>query len=104
MKLEVEVRKLVAEKFHKWIKVFGMKQLERIPTRKIWDHAIEMKERFVPRKGKVYPLSREEREKVREFIQEQLRKGYIQLSKLPQIALVFFVGKKDEKKRIVHDY
>jgi len=49
-------------------------------------------------------LSREEREKVREFIQEQLRKGYIRPSKSPQITLVFFVGKKDGKKRMVQDY
>jgi len=48
-----------------------------MPTRKIWDHAIETKEGFVLRKGKVYPLSREESEEVREFVQEQLRKGYI---------------------------
>jgi len=78
--------------------------LERIPTRKVWDHAIEVKEGFVPRKGKVYPLLREEREEVREFIREQLRKGYIQPSKSPQTALVFFVGKKDGKKRMVQDY
>ena len=45
--------------------------------RKIWDHMIEMKEGFVLRKGKVYLLSREEREEVREFIKEQLKKGYI---------------------------
>ncbi len=56
------------------------------------------KKGFVPRKGKVYPLLREEREEVREFIWEQLRKGYIQPSKSPQTALVFFVGKKDEKE------
>ena len=31
---------------------------------------IDIKEGFVPRKGKVYPLSREEREKVREFIKK----------------------------------
>ena len=36
-----------------------------------------MREGFVPKKEKVYPLSREEREEVREFIQEQLRKRYI---------------------------
>jgi len=48
-----------------------------MPTQKIWDHAIDMKEGFVLRKGKVYPLLKEEREEVREFIQEQLRKGYI---------------------------
>ena len=66
--------------------------------RKTWDHTMEMKKEFAPRKGKVYLLSREEREEVRAFIREQLRKGYIQLSKSPQTALVFFVGKKDEKK------
>jgi len=38
---------------------------------------IELKEWFVPRKGKVYPLSREKREEVREFIKEQLWKEYI---------------------------
>jgi len=75
-----------------------------MPTRKVWDHAIEMKEGFVPRKGKVYPLLREEREEVREFVREQLRKEYIQPSKSPQMALVFFVGKKDGKKRMVQDY
>ena len=65
---------------------------------------IDVKEGFVPRKGKVYLLSREEREEVREFVKEQLRKGYIRPSKLPQTVLVFFVGKKDGKKRMVQDY
>ena len=58
----------------------------------------------MPRKGKVYPLLREKREEMREFIKEQLRKGYIWLSKSPQMMPVFFVGKKDEKKRIVQNY
>jgi len=63
-----------------------------------------MKEGFMLRKVKVYPLSREEREEVHEFIQEQLRKGYIRPSKSPQMALVFFIGKKDGKKRMVQGY
>ena len=63
-----------------------------------------MKEEFVPRKGKVYPLLREEREEMHEFISKQLRKEYIRPSKLPQMVPVFFVGKKDRKKRIVQDY
>jgi len=103
-KLEAEVKKLVPEKFHEWIKVFGKKQSERMPTRKLWDHAIDIKEGFMPRKGKVYPLLREEREEMREFVKEQLRKGYIQPSKSPQMAPVFFVGKKDGKKRMVQNY
>jgi len=100
-KSEAEAKKMVPEKYHQWIKVFGKKQSERMPTRKVWDHVIEVKEGFVPRKGKVYPLLREEREEVREFIKEQLRKGYIWLSKSPQTVPVFFVGKKYRKKRMV---
>jgi len=101
---EEEAKKLVPEKFHKWIKMFGKKASERMPMRKIWDHTIDMKEGFLLRKGKMYPLSREEREKVCEFIKEQLRKEYIRPSKSPQMALVFFVGKMDGKKRMVQDY
>ena len=97
-KSEEEARKLVPEKFHRWIKVFGKKQLERMPTRKVWDHAINVKEEVIPRKGKVYPLSREVREEVREFVKEQLRKGYIRPSKSPHTAPVFFVGKKRWKE------
>jgi len=34
-KSEAEARKLVPEKFHEWIKVFGKKQSERMLTRKL---------------------------------------------------------------------
>ena len=75
-----------------------------MPTRKLWDHIINIKEGFVLRKGKMYLLLREEQEEVHEFIMEQLRKGYIRSSKLPQTAPVFFIGKKDGKKQMVQDY
>ena len=35
-----------------------------MPVWKTWDHAIELKEGFTPKKGKVYLLSREKREEV----------------------------------------
>jgi len=81
--------------------VFGKKQSERMPMRKVWDHAIDVKEGFIPRKEKIYLLLRDEREEVREFVKEQMWKGYIWPSKSPQMAPVFFVGKKDGKKRMV---
>jgi len=37
-------------------------------------------------------------------MEEQLRKGYIRPSKSPQTSPVFFVRKKDGKKRMVQDY
>jgi len=37
-------------------------------------------------------------------VDDQLRKGYIRPSKSPQTSPVFFVDKKDGKKRMVIDY
>ena len=99
-----KVRKMVPQKFHRWLKVFEKAESERMPVRKPWDHAINLREDFIPRKGRTYLMLREEKEEVREFVEEQLRKGYFQPSKSSQTLPVFFVGKKDEKKRIVQDY
>ena len=104
VKSETEAKKLVPERFHKQIYVFGKKASEQMSIRKLWDHVIDTKEEFVPRKEKVCLLLREEKKEVYKFILEQLKKGYIRSSKLPQTALVFFVRKKDEKKRIVQNY
>jgi len=44
--------------------VFEKKDLERMPTKKAWDHAIDLREGFVSKKSKIYLLSRVEREEV----------------------------------------
>jgi len=84
--------------------VFGKVESERMLTRKVWDHAIDLKKTFKPQKGRIYSLSKNEREEVQNFVEDQLRKGFIRLSKFPQISLVFFVGKKDRSKQMVIDY
>jgi len=95
---------MVPRKFLKWKKVFGKVESERMPTRKIWDHAIDLKETFKPQKRKIYPLFKNERKEVQNFVEDQLRKRYIRPSKSPQTSPVFFVGKKDGSKRMVMDY
>jgi len=72
-----KVGKMVLQKFHRWLKVFKKAESKRMPVRKPWDHAMNLREDFMPRKGKTYLMSREKKEKVREFVEEQLRKGYI---------------------------
>jgi len=99
-----KVEELVPRRFHKWKKVFGKAESERMPTRKPWDHAIDLRDDFVPRKGRIYPLSRTEKEEVQVFVESQLKKGYIRPSKSPQTSPVLFVPKKDGKRRMVQDY
>ena len=95
---------MVLPRFYKWLRVLEKAKSERMPVKKSWDHAINLREDFMPRKGRTYLMLREEKEEVREFVEEQLRKGYIRPSKSPQTLPVFFVGKKNRKKIIVQDY
>jgi len=97
------VEEMVLRQFHKYLKVFEKKESERMLIRKAWDHAIDLREGFVPKKRKIYSLSRVEREEVQEFVKDQLRKEYIRPLKSPQMSPVFFVLKKDRKKRMVQD-
>ena len=41
-----KTEELVPRKFLKWRKVFGKVESERMLTRKVWDHAIDLKETF----------------------------------------------------------
>ena len=99
-----KAKKLVSLRFHNQVYVFGKKASEKILAKKVWDYVVKVKKRFMLRKEKVQPLSRKEREEICKFIKEQLRKEYIRTLKLLQIAPVFFVGKKDDKKLMVQDY
>jgi len=55
-----KVEAMVPQRFHQWLKVFGKVESERMPMRKIWNHAIDLKEDFKASKARVYPLSRNE--------------------------------------------
>jgi len=68
-----------------------------MPTRKIWDYTIDLKETFKLQKGRIYPFSKDERKEVQKFVDDQLRKGYIRPSKSSQTSPVFFVSKKKKE-------
>ena len=69
-----------------------------------WDHAIDLKEDFVPKDCKIYLLSPPEQLEMDKFIDKNLAKGYIRPSKSPMASPFFFVDKKDGKLQPCQDY
>jgi len=51
------VEEMVPKRFYKYLKMFKRKKLERMPMRKTWNYAIDLRKCFVPKKEKIYPLS-----------------------------------------------
>ena len=43
-----KIEEMVPKRFLKWKKVFEKVELERMPTKKVWDHTIDLKKMFVP--------------------------------------------------------
>ena len=60
--------------------------------------------RICAKEIKVYPLSPQEQTEVDDLINQLLRKGYILPSKSLQTSLIFFIPKKDLKKRMCTNY
>jgi hypothetical protein len=84
--------------------VFEKKAAERFPVSRSWDHAIDLKPDFVPKNCKIYPLSPKEQLAMDDFLEENLKKGYIRPSQSPMASPFFFVGKKDGGMRPCQDY
>ena len=59
--------------------------------RKMWDHAIDLKEGFIPRKEEIYS-------------EVDKKEVDLTIKVTTDCTGIFFVGKKDRKKRMVQDY
>jgi len=84
--------------------VFDKTTVEHFPESRSWDHAIDLKDNFIPKDCKVYPLTVPEQAELDKFLIENLEKGYIWPSKSPMASPFFFINKKDGKLRPCQDY
>jgi hypothetical protein len=81
------------ERFMKWTNIMTKEAVQRLPTHKPYDHAIDLKDGETPPWGPVYALSATELEVLREWLKEMLDTGKIRRSKSPAAAPILFVPK-----------
>ena len=84
--------------------VFLEKTYNVLPPHRPLNHTIELKDSFVPKIAKVYPLNPAEQEACKAFIDEHLKTGHIVPSKSPQATPFFFIPKKDGTLHPCQDY
>src|SRR6266404_3391275 len=95
----------VPEKYQQHERVFSEEAAQQFPPKRLWDHAIKLKpETPDVIDCKIYPLTQTEDQALVTFLDEQLKKGYIRLSKSPYASPFFFIKKKDGKLCPVQDY
>jgi len=84
--------------------VFDERLPEKLPPHRIYDCRIDLKPTAVPFYGPLYSMSQKETNTLQEYLEENVKKGFIKPSTSPYGAPVLFVPKKDGSLRLCVDY
>ena len=99
-----KVEQKLPPQYAKYTQVFDKPKDRKLPPQWAFDHTIDLKETFVLKVAKTYPMNPKEMEACKEFIDEHLKLGKIHNSQSPQASPVFLVQKKDGGLRPCQDY
>ena len=95
---------LIPLEYKEFHNVFSKETARQLPEHRVYDHRIPLQEGAVPPFGPVYSLSPHELDVLREYIDDNLKKGYIRHSQSPCGAPILFVKKADGSLRLCVDY
>ncbi|KAM4065233.1 ATP-dependent DNA helicase PIF1 [Hirsutella rhossiliensis] len=90
--------------YRKYDKLFKEELETGLPEHSQWDHEICLKDGRTPTFHKIYNLNEKQLQTLRDYLDENLRKGYIRTSTSEAGYPVMFVPKKNGKLRLVVDY
>jgi len=90
--------------YRAFVRIFGKEVQAALPAHGEQDMTIDLEPRKQPPSGKLYPLSPDELELLKEYLDEMLKNGKIRPSKSSAGALIFFAKQANGKLRIVVDY
>ena len=94
----------VPPEYHEFADVFSKTKADILPEHRPYDLKITLEEGATPPLGPIYSLSKIELDTLRDYIEENLRSGFIRPSNSPCGAPVLFVKKKDGSLRLCVDY
>lgn len=85
----------IPEDYHEFADVFSKSQADILPEHRPYDLKITLEDGAVPPLGPIYSLSKLELDTLREYVDENLRSGFIRPTNSPCGAPVLFIKKKD---------
>ncbi len=96
----------ISKELHIMIDVYEiLKQPEMsLSEHKSWDHEISLLNDKQPKWMPLYPISKDQLKKVRTYLDENLKRGFIKSLKSSAGYLILFVSKKDDTKWLCVDY
>ena len=105
-KSETDPRRVLPKEYHEFLDVFSRKASDELPKHKSFDHHIELEgdpEKEL-RNPPLYSMSTEELRIVKKYLEDNLNKGFIEVSSAPIASPMLFVRKPGGGLRFCVDY
>ena len=90
--------------YKEFVEIFGKEVQTALPNHGPHDMTINLESSKEPLLGKLYPLSQDKLELLREYLDEMIKLGKIRTSKSSAEVPIFFIKQPSSKLRIVVDY
>ena len=104
LKKNLDPKTNVPIEYHSRISAFSRADSKILPPHRASDHRIKLKEGVTAPSGPLYPMSRDQSEVLRDYLKDNLIKGFIRTSQSPASSPVLFVKKSDSGLRFCVDY
>ena len=91
-----ELKKKLSIVYHDFLNVFDKEKTTQLLLHRSYDHKIELEEESQFFKSRLYSMLSHKLQKIKEYLEENLKKKFIILSKTSFASSILFVEKKDD--------
>ncbi|KAI0999250.1 hypothetical protein K3495_g8947 [Podosphaera aphanis] len=99
-----EPKEFLPPQYHEFLDVFDKRQANALPPHRSWVQPIDLQPGKQPPASRPYSMNHHELRALREYLDTELAKGFIRVSRSPAAAPVLFVKKSNGDLRFCIDY
>jgi len=103
-KKKLVLENYIPKEYHNFLPLFSEALAKKLPPHRSYDHKIPLREGFTPPFGCLYSLSKTELETLKEWLKDNLSKGFIRASSSRTALPILFVKKNDGALQLCVDY
>ena len=89
-KKELDLNEYIPVEYHEFLPLFSEALAKNLPPHRPYDHKIPLRDDFTPPFGPLYSMSRNELQTLKEWLEENLDKGFIRASSSPAASPILF--------------
>ncbi len=99
-----KLKKKLSIVYHNFLNVFDREKTIQLSSHQSYDHKIELKDENQSSRSLLYLMSSHKLQKIKKYLEKNLKKKFITLSKASFTSSILFIEKKDDSLRFCVNY